>query len=52
MNGKMIPGKPLYVAFAQRKEDTKAMLHVLSWNHMFQIVIISVDSEIELVEAH
>jgi polyadenylate-binding protein len=26
MNGKMISGKPLYVAFAQRKEDRKAML--------------------------
>jgi polyadenylate-binding protein len=28
MNGKMISGKPLYVAFAQRKEDRKAMLQV------------------------
>ncbi|XP_062183946.1 polyadenylate-binding protein 2-like [Phragmites australis] len=26
MNGKMLSGKPLYVAFAQRKEDRKAML--------------------------
>ncbi|KAK3142140.1 hypothetical protein QOZ80_4BG0342790 [Eleusine coracana subsp. coracana] len=26
MNGKMISGKPLYVAFAQRKEERKAML--------------------------
>ncbi|XP_066348288.1 polyadenylate-binding protein 2-like [Miscanthus floridulus] len=26
MNGKMISGKPLYVAFAQRKEDRKVML--------------------------
>uniref|UniRef100_A0A0D9W6V6 PABP n=1 Tax=Leersia perrieri TaxID=77586 RepID=A0A0D9W6V6_9ORYZ len=26
MNGKMISGKPLYVALAQRKEDRKAML--------------------------
>lgn len=29
MNGKMISGKPLYVAFAQRKEDRKAMLQVV-----------------------
>ncbi|OEL31455.1 Polyadenylate-binding protein 8 [Dichanthelium oligosanthes] len=28
MNGKMISGKPLYVAFAQRKEDRKAMLQM------------------------
>lgn len=26
MNGKMLSGKPLYVAFAQRKEERKAML--------------------------
>jgi len=32
MNGKMISGKPLYVAFAQRKEDRKAMLQVYSSN--------------------
>lgn len=29
MNGKMISGKPLYVAFAQRKEERKAMLQVI-----------------------
>lgn len=33
MNGKMISGKPLYVAFAQRKEDRKAMLQVLFLNN-------------------
>jgi len=32
MNGKMISGKPLYVAFAQRKEDRKAMLQVYTSN--------------------
>jgi len=32
MNGKMISGKPLYVAFAQRKDDRKAMLQVYSSN--------------------
>ncbi|KAL8550553.1 hypothetical protein ACS0TY_009108 [Phlomoides rotata] len=31
MNGKMIGGKPLYVAFAQRKEDRRARLR---WNMM------------------
>ncbi|KAG2573197.1 hypothetical protein PVAP13_7KG232500 [Panicum virgatum] len=31
MNGKMISGKPLYVAFAQRKEDRKAMLQCTSY---------------------
>jgi len=29
MNGKMVGGKPLYVAHAQRKEDRKARLQVL-----------------------
>jgi len=28
MNGKMIAGKPLYVALAQRKEDRRARLQV------------------------
>jgi polyadenylate-binding protein len=41
MNGKMISGKPLYVAFAQRKEDRKAMLQVLSWKHLSMFLVIS-----------
>ena len=30
MNGKMVANKPLYVALAQRKEDRRARLQVLS----------------------
>lgn len=30
MNGKMVSGKPLYVAIAQRKEDRRARLQVSS----------------------
>jgi len=29
MNGKMVAGKPLYVALAQRKEDRRARLQVI-----------------------
>lgn len=29
MNGNMVGSKPLYVAFAQRKEDRRARLQVL-----------------------
>lgn len=29
MNGKMIGGKPLYVALAQRKEERRARLQVI-----------------------
>jgi len=39
MNGKMISGKPLYVAFAQRKEDRKAMLQVSVLTAEFVVLI-------------
>lgn len=31
MNGKIIVGKPLYVALAQRKEDRRARLQVFNY---------------------
>lgn len=31
MNGKMLAGKPLYVAVAQRKDERKAWLQVTYW---------------------
>lgn len=49
MNGKMISGKPLYVAFAQRKEDRKAMLQVLFLNNLSffhsNVKIVHIDSD-------
>ncbi|KAL8461272.1 hypothetical protein ACS0TY_032662 [Phlomoides rotata] len=35
MNGKMIGGKPLYVAFAQRKEDRRARLR---WKYIRMLI--------------
>jgi hypothetical protein len=42
MNGKMISGKPLYVAFAQRKEERKAMLQVIVVEHLALYIVLSV----------
>ena len=47
MNGKMISGKPLYVAFAQRKEDRKAMLQVYSSNQL-SLHYVSIKCEIRV----
>jgi hypothetical protein len=45
MNGKMISGKPLYVAFAQRKEARKAMLQVTLLEQLVFYIVLTVNDE-------